>query len=270
MNIKMQCCGLILLAVVFFFYNRQKKINLNTEKAFMRIFLVITLGLTLDILSIAALFYSDRIPKLLVNLICKSYLCSLVLVALNGELYVLTDIYNQSRQYKRRVYIYSIIAGIGILLIFILPVYKNLEHPDNAYTYGPSVLITYLFCLSLFVIMTYLICRMKSKMNPKRWEAVLTWIVLWVGAAVVQFFNNHILLVGYAGAISIMVIYLKLENPETNLDRQSGLFNQNALLQYMKQQFRAYSSPSMLLNFTSVYANLRKKSSKINVLEKTI
>ena len=237
MNIKMQCCGLILLAVVFFFYNRQKKINLNTEKAFMRIFLVITLGLTLDILSIAALFYSDRIPELLVNLICKSYLCSLVLVALNGVLYVLTDIYNQSRQYKRRVYIYSIIAGIGILLIFILPVYKNLEHPDNAYTYGPSVLITYLFCLSLFVIMTYLICRMKSKMNPKRWEAVLTWIVLWVGAAVVQFFNNHILLVGYAGAISIMVIYLKLENPETNLDRQSGLFNQNALLQYMKQQF---------------------------------
>lgn len=237
MNIKMQCCGLILLAVVFFFYNRQKKINLNTEKAFMRIFLVITLGLTLDILSLVALFYSDRIPELLVDLICKFYLSSLMLVALNGVLYVLTDIYNQSQQYKRRVYIYSGIVGIGILLIFILPIYKNLEHPGNAYTYGPSVMTTYLFCLSLFVIMTYLICRMKSKMNPKRWEAVLTWIVLWVGAAVVQFFNNHILLVGYAGAISIMVIYLKLENPETNLDRQSGLFNQNALLQYMKQQF---------------------------------
>lgn len=237
MNIKMQCCGLILLAVVFFFYNRQKKMNLNTEKAFMRIFLVITLGLTLDILSLVALFYSDRIPELLVNLICKAYLSSLVLVALNGVLYVLTDIYNQSQQYKRRVYIYSGIVGIGILLIFILPIYKNLEHPGNTYTYGPSVMTTYLFCLSLFVIMTYLICRMKSRMNPKRWEAVLTWIVLWVGAAVVQFFNNHILLVGYAGAISIMVIYLKLENPETNLDRQSGLFNQNALLQYMKQQF---------------------------------
>lgn len=264
MNIKMQCCGLILLAVVFFFYNRQKKINLNTEKAFMRIFLVITLGLTLDILSLVALFYSDRIPELLVDLICKFYLSSLMLVALNGVLYVLTDIYNQSQQYKRRVYIYSGIVGIGILLIFILPIYKNLEHPGNAYTYGPSVMTTYLFCLSLFVIMTYLICRMKSKMNPKRWEAVLTWIVLWVGAAVVQFFNNHILLVGYAGAISIMVIYLKLENPETNLDRQSGLFNQNALLQYMKQQFsKGEDFALLIMTFPAslIHGNLEEEQS---------
>lgn len=249
MNIKMQCCGLILLAVIFFFYSRQKKINLNTEKAFMRIFLVITLGLTLDILSIVALFLFDlnRIPELLTDIVCKSYLSSLVLVALNGVFYVLTDIYSQSQMYKRRVYIYSGIAGIGILLIFILPIYKNLEDPGNAYTYGPSVMVTYLFCLSFFGIMTYLICRMKSKMNPKRWEAVLSWIVLWLGAAFIQFFNNHILLVGYAGAISIMIIYLKLENPETNLDRKTGLFNQNALLQYMKQQFSKEEDFALLI-----------------------
>ncbi|MCM1496788.1 MAG: EAL domain-containing protein [Bacteroides sp.] len=237
MNIKMQCCGLILLAVIFFFYHRQKKINLNTEKAFLRIFMVVTLGLTLDMLSIVALFYIDDLPTLLVDIICKAYLSSLVLVAVNGVLYVLADIYAQSRQYKRRVYIYSGIAGVGILLICMLPVYKNLENPGNAYTYGPGVLTTYLICLSFFGIMTFLSFKMKARMNPKRWEAVLTWIVLWLASAIVQFFNNHILLVGYAGAIGIMIIYLKLENPETNLDRQTGLFNQNALLQYMKQQF---------------------------------
>lgn len=237
MNIKMQCCGLILLAVIFFFYHRQKKINLNTEKAFLRIFMVVTLGLTLDMLSIVALYYIDDLPTLLVDIICKAYLSSLVLVAVNGVLYVLADIYAQSRQYKRRVYIYSGIAGVGILLICMLPVYKNLENPGNAYTYGPGVLTTYLVCLSFFGIMTFLSFKMKARMNPKRWEAVLTWIVLWLASAIVQFFNNHILLVGYAGAIGIMIIYLKLENPETNLDRQTGLFNQNALLQYMKQQF---------------------------------
>lgn len=237
MNIKMQCCGLILLAVILFFYNRQKKINLNTEKAFMRIFIVITFGLTLDILSVVALNFMEVLPELLVDLICKSYISTLVLVALNGVLYVLTDIYNQSEQYKKRLYIYSSMAGIGILLIYILPIEKNMEGMNYTYTSGPSVLTTYIFCMTFFAIMTYLTLTQKSKMNPKRREAVLAWIVLWLVSAATQFFNNKILLVGYAGAISIMIIYLKLENPETNLDRKSGLFNQTALLQYMKQQF---------------------------------
>lgn len=237
MNIKMQCCGLILLAVIFFFYTRQKKINLNTEKAFMRIFFVITLGLTLDILSLIALYYKDNLPVVLVDIICKAYISTLVLTALNGVLYVLSDIYSQSQAYQRRVYIYSAIAGMGILLIFLLPIYKNCDNPEDTYTYGPATVVTYLFCLTFFGIMAYFIFRRKSRMNPKRWEAVLAWIVLWLGAAVIQLCFRNILLVGYSGAISIMIIYLKLENPETNLDRQSGLFNLNALLQYMKQQF---------------------------------
>lgn len=247
MNIKAQCCGLILLAVIYFFYNRQKKINLNTEKAFTRLFLIITLGLTLDILSIMSMHYMTVLPELLVDIICKSYVSTLVLVALNGVLYVLTDIYGQSEKYKKRVWIYGSIAGVGILLIFLLPIYENLEDRNNTFSYGPSVLVTYFFCMSFFSVMTYFVIREKSKMNPKRREAVLAWIVLWLASAVTQFFNNSILLVGYAGAISIMIIYLKLENPETNLDRQTGLFNQNALLEYMKEQFGKGEDFSLLI-----------------------
>lgn len=38
-------------------------------------------------------------------------------------------------------------------------------------------------------------------------------------------------------AIGMMVIYLRLENPETNLDRTSGMFNHSALMQYTRQLF---------------------------------
>lgn len=38
-------------------------------------------------------------------------------------------------------------------------------------------------------------------------------------------------------AIGMMILYLKLENPETNLDRQSGMFNHSALMQYTRQFF---------------------------------
>ncbi len=248
MNIEMQCCGLILLLVVFFFYHRQKKIYLTTEKAFVRIFLVITIGLTLDILSLAALKYMDRLPELLVDLTCKAYLATLILTALNGIFYVTADIYDNSPGYRKRTFIYCTLAVIGILLVLFTPIYKNVENPDTLYTDGPSVLITYAFCMLFFVVMLVLVIREKHQMNPKRREAVIAWLLLWVAASMIQFLNNNrILLVGYSGAIAVMIIYLKLENPETNLDRQTGLFNQNALIQYINQLFSMKMDFSLLV-----------------------
>lgn len=61
------------------------------------------------------------------------------------------------------------------------------------------------------------------------------WMVIWLGAAVIQFLHNEILIVGFASSIGIMVLYIKLENPEALLDRQTGLFNQVALTRYMRQ-----------------------------------
>ena len=237
MNIKMQCCGILLMVVIFYFYYRQKKINLNTERAFLRIYTIVILSLTLDVLSIIVLQYSDSLPNWLVNTVCKAYVSSLVLVALNGVLYVFADVFSQSRQYYRRVVIYCSLVLAGIVLICCLPIYKHVENHYDTYTYGPSVMTTYVICMLLFTVLIYLVIRYRSKMNPKRRDAVKIWILLWIGSAVIQFFNNKLLLVGYAGAISVMVIYLKLENPETNLDRQTGLFNQNALMQYIKQSF---------------------------------
>lgn len=247
MNIKMQCCGIILLLIIFFFYFRQKKINLNTEKAFLRMFLAVTIGLLLDVLSMVALHYVDDLPEIVVNLICKSYLSSLILVALNGVLYVCADIFSRSKKYYKRNLIYCIVGGIGILLIFALPIYKSVEDKSNTYTYGPSTLVTYAFCLGFFAVMFFLICRYKTKMNLKRREAVIVWIVLWMAAAIVQFLDKKLLLVGYAGAISVMIIYLKLENPEINLDRRTGLFNQTAFIQYIKQAFSTGDDISLLV-----------------------
>ena len=198
MNIEMQCCGLILLLVVFFFYHRQKKIYLTTEKAFVRIFLVITIGLTLDILSLAALKYMDRLPELLVDLTCKAYLATLILTALNGIFYVTADIYDNSPGYRKRTFIYCTLAVIGILLVLFTPIYKNVENPDTLYTDGPSVLITYAFCMLFFVVMLVLVIREKHQMNPKRREAVIAWLLLWVAASMIQFLNNNRILIGRA------------------------------------------------------------------------
>ena len=172
MNIKMQCCGILLMVVIFYFYYRQKKINLNTERAFLRIYTIVILSLTLDVLSIIVLQYSDSLPNWLVNTVCKAYVSSLVLVALNGVLYVFADVFSQSRQYYRRVVIYCSLVLAGIVLICCLPIYKHVENHYDTYTYGPSVMTTYVICMLLFTVLIYLVIRYRSKMNPKRRDAV--------------------------------------------------------------------------------------------------
>lgn len=235
MNIKVQCCGIVLMLVILYFYGRQKKIRLNTEKAFLGMFCTIMVSLFMDILSLVVLTHMDQLSVLTVDLVCKTYIATLVLSALCGVLYVCTDIYGGDSRYRKVTSFYWTMAVIGILLIFILPIYKTYNGEKEMYTYGPSTMVTYAFAFFFFAATLVLMHLHKDSMNPRRREAVHIWIALWIIAAAIQFLFKEVLVVGYAGAIAVMVIYLKLENPETNLDRQTGLYNQNALLQYITQ-----------------------------------
>jgi len=237
MNIKVQCCGIVLMLVILFFYGRQKKIRLNTEKAFFRMFCTIMVSLFMDILSLVALTHMEVLPVIVVDLVCKGYLATLVLSALCGVLYVCTDIYGGSSRYRKIISFYWAAAGFGIILMFVLPIYKIYRSEAEIYTYGPSAMVTYAFSFLFFISALVLMQRHKDSMNPRRREAVYIWIALWIIAAVIQFIFKELLVVGYAGAVGVMVIYLKLENPETNLDRQSGFYNQTALFQYINQMF---------------------------------
>ena len=52
MHIQIQCCGIVLMMVLLFFYLRQKRIRLNTEKSFMRAFCLNLFCIMLDVFSV--------------------------------------------------------------------------------------------------------------------------------------------------------------------------------------------------------------------------
>lgn len=239
MDIRLQSCGVILMSVLLYFYIRQKRIFLNTEKAFLRAFLVTLASIVMDILSIIALDYRKKLPELFVKFVCKSYLVTLLGVALCGLLYVCVDIYTKKNEYRKKVRKYEVTALLGILLIYLLPLHYMFAEDGTTviYTYGASVIVTYLFAVSFLIIIACLMKKEKNRINTVRRQAVQLWMGIWMGASVVQYIYNDLLIVGYMSAIGMMILYLKLENPETNLDRQSGMFNHNALMQYTRQLF---------------------------------
>ena len=234
MNIKTQCCGIVLLLIIWIFYGYSKKIKLITAKAFEHLFWSDLVCLVLDITSIFFLTNYDVFPEIVIDFVCKAYFVSLLIVGLSAYLYMCTDIYGGTSQYTKRQITGYIAALSGIILIFILPIYKSCD-TTKTFTYGPSVIATYIFDTYFVFRVILLLILQKKKISKRRWNALCVWMLLWLVASAIQFVNNQLLVVGFASTIGMLIIFLKLENPELNIDKSTGLFNPQSMLLYTHQ-----------------------------------
>ncbi len=251
MNIQAQVCGLILLVIMFLFYKRYESLRLATQIAFEALLGGMILCVFCDMLSIWAIVRLLLDYRGLVQVICKIYLITLVLVGFLGLLYECADVYEGQKAYVRIAAAGSILVAVesGVIVSLPLGIYKM---GRVVYTAGPSVLATYAFAGS-FVIANVIVTIVKRRQgNPRRTHVILMWMGMWAMAALVQFLNNELLLVGYAGALGVLVIFFRLENPEYLVDRVSGLFNQDALLLYAKRLYRRKQNFSLM----SIWWNL--------------
>ena len=121
MNIYTQCCGLVILIILRYFYDRCRKINVNTGRAFERVSRSVVFSLMMDILSIIAITYMDKLPILLVKIICKAYLCSLCWAALMAFGYVCADISSSDKDIIKWIYRLGFTGIVIIIIINGLP-----------------------------------------------------------------------------------------------------------------------------------------------------
>lgn len=251
MNVQAQMCGIILLVIMFLFYRRYESLRLGTQIAFQVLMAGMLLCVFLDMLSVWAIVRLLLDHRMLVLCICKAYLMSIVMVTLLGFLYECADVYGGQ---KRFLYVTVIACSaflVESIVIGCLPIgiYKM---GRVVYTAGPSVLSTYAFACSFLVSNVIFTLRKRKQGNPRRSQVILFWMAMWTVAALTQFLNNELLLVGYAGALGVLVIFFRLENPEYLTDRVTGLYNQDALLLYAQKLYNGEKNFAVM----SVWWNL--------------
>lgn len=253
MNIQVQICGIVILLVLIVFYKSNRTLKLYTEKIFFRSMLFATVSLCLDVLSLVVIAYRESLPDFFVRFVCKTYVISLIWVGVSALIYVLTDILPE-QLHRKRTKQYVWVTSVQGLLVYVLPI-SIYENGTEVYTYGPAVLCVYVFAL-LYVIATIVIlCAFHNRVNRRRRFAVGLWMTIWIIAAVIQFLNNELLLVGFATAIGILILLAIMENPESNLDRRLGCFNSYALSVYVKELLE-HGQKFSVLNLTFCNVNL--------------
>ncbi len=263
MSITVQCCGLVLMLILLYFYKSQKKISLGTERAYFRLFCMAFASIMLDILSCFAITNMDVLPPWVTALSCKTYLVSFM--GLTGFIlqYIGSDIFPIHKQYVKMMIRYGIFAVISSIIVYVLPIEYFLdEETGELYTHGPAVIATYVVVGIIFLTVFIILFRAWNKMAKRRRDGILIGIGLIFLAGVVQFLNARLLLVGFSFALCLTVLYLKLENPGYNIDSRTGLFNQNAFQLYINQ---AYSNRTEFSVIEIIY--IPKADTKINVDE---
>ncbi len=251
MNVQAQICGIILLVIMFLFYRRYESLRLNTQIGFQVLMLCMLLCIFLDMLSIWAIVRLLLDYRWAVYVICKAYLMSIVLVGFAGFWYECTDVYEDKKKLRQIAITGGVawLAGCCVIAGLPLGIYKM---GRVVYTAGPAVMVTYFFT-GMFILVNIVFTLAKRKQaNHRRSQVILSWLALWLVAAVVQFFNNELLLVGYAGALGVLVIFFRLENPEYLTDAVTGLFNQDGLLLYARKLYNEQKPFSLM----SIWWNL--------------
>ena len=194
--------------------------------------------LILDVASVIGIVYRDKLPAYLPEFICKTYVAFLVVVAGLAAIYVATGVAFHLPYYKRVITAYTIFSILIIGLIYAMPITIN-ENAErtHVWTSGPSTIVTYCGVFALIVLNLVQIFRHKQYIYERQRKTVLLWMYIWITAAVIQALYNHLLIVGFAGALSMLLIFIQFENPEIYLDRSTGLFNYTAYTRYGEQLY---------------------------------
>lgn len=241
MNIQMQMGGVCILLLLLYFYKRQKTIGLFTGKIFLRALYVTLTCLVLDIVSIVLIVNQDKVPLWLVEAECKTYLVSLIATGFMALIYANADIRHLARVDKFTRRLTAAVAGIAIF-IFVSPISIYYDGGNVVYTHGLACSATYVGALVLILATLIKLFLQGKNMNPKRRGAIRLWLIIWIIAALIQFLNSWLLLVGFAGALGMIILFFELENPEIFMDRNTGFYNSNALAEFIRQRYRLGSN----------------------------
>ncbi len=250
----MQMGGLFIMFLLLYFYGRQETLGLYTEKLFKRAMYVTVACLILDIVSVILIINQDKYPLWLVRFECKTYLLSLLWCGYMALVYASADIHQLTKADKF-VHGAGILTAVMSVLIYVLPIEIFYDGDKVVYTYGMACMATYVGALILIVTTIVKISVQGKTMNPKRRNAIRLWLVIWIIAALTQFLNSDLLLVGFAGVIGMVILFFELENPEGNIDRKTGFFNRYAFVEFVRQRYRAgLNSCGMLVSLETAHA----------------
>lgn len=228
-NLDFEIAAVFIQLVFVMFYFVKKHLPTRQNKIYVACLSLSFATLVLDLSTAAADIW--RLPVSLGYLLNTLYFMVIPFMAVAFFLYILVITDQYSFVKTMTFAIFCVPAAMSFLMGISSPFTGFLFYFDSAggYHQGPCYVLEIIANLFYIALAVIFVAVYKSRVSRIEKNSIYFLCSLMVGAAVIQglFFSN-ILLNNAMTSVALVVVYLSLQNPDSYVDKNSGIFNVDA------------------------------------------
>lgn len=224
-NIEFQIASIIFVITVMVVFFSKKRWP-STANIVYRVVMFLTLAtLLLDVSSVITITKyvgGNKEIEFLNNLLSKLYLVVMLAYIATIDIYAVVNTIHKKKTTVHLTIKYIELAVIimGLLVAIAIAVVNPLLYGGEGkyiYSYGiPSDTVYVYSTASVIFVLTLLVFNI-NKVSLKRLVPIITFSIMEGSVAIVQMFNKQLLVIGFGTAISCLIMYFALENPDMNM-----------------------------------------------------
>lgn len=235
-NIEFQIASIIFITVLTIVFYSKKRWGSLANLIFRAIMIVTLIELALDIASVITITQfqnGNKQIERLNNFLSKSYLIAIAAYIFLIDSYAIVNTIKKGIEVGRLTfkYIQCFIFAFFFIIVCVVIICNPLLYGGSGkfiYSYGiPSDMIYGFSTFSVvFCVITFFLNL--KKVSKKRLVPIVTFCVMEGSVAIIQAFNKELLIVGLGSAVSCLIMYFALENPDMNIIEELNRANRRA------------------------------------------
>ena len=235
-NIEFQIASIIFITVLTIVFYSKKRWGSLANLIFRAIMIVTLIELALDIASVITITQfqnGNKQIERLNNFLSKSYLIAIAAYIFLIDSYAIVNTIKKGIEVGRLTfkYIQCFIFAFFFIIVCVVIICNPLLYGGSGkfiYSYGiPSDMIYVFSTVSVVFCVITFFANLK-KVSKKRLVPIVTFCVMEGSVAIIQAFNKELLIVGLGSAVSCLIMYFALENPDMNIIEELNRANKRA------------------------------------------
>ena len=237
-NFDFEIAALAFEIVLLIFYFAKRHLPTKKNRYFVLAMGSGCIATLMDLVSAFANVYWRDIPMELLHAINIFYFACIATNVLLLFVYILS-VTDQLDVVKTPLFlIYCVPYLLTVIMAIATPLTGALYYFDSelGYMHGPTYLTNYVlnaFYLVLAVVYVFVYRKRISRMHL--YSIVSLLVLLCIGAVLQSLFFPWVLLTNAFACFAMCIVYLSLQNPDLYIDKETGLFNKDGYLEYLRE-----------------------------------
>ncbi len=239
---------LFLIVIMAFYYASAHMFNL-CNKLFAFILADSFCTLSLNIITCHTISYAQSVPPIINQLLNPLfYLCQMLLCIL-FTVYIFSMVGYISPKNKRNICILLFPAIPACFFTLLSPITNLIYYFDDTYQFrhGKFHFTLYLFAFYFLCVSIRFLIHYRNHLPQLQYRILIFIILFIIIMAIIQQFHLDCLIIGLAITLSTLTMYLTFQNPQSYIDKMTGLYERNAFLVCIKELLIYQSSFDLLL-----------------------